>query len=474
MKTASAALQAWLAANNQGYAADLLCLDLPRDLGTDAAKGVGPSPLTTGSRCCWTTGDTDLVVPNRNLLLWSEDFTNAAWVKTGVTAAAPVVTPNVGRAPVGSLWSVDTVVFGDCSAAGRTSTLSQVVAAMAAGGTFTLSFWARKISGAGVYIVTHSLHNGAGADYNPILMTTTPTRYSATFTVTAGSNGVALGPMGESGFGSIGVELWGAQVVPGSQPAPYESTAGTTTTTYSSSGPPWKRGAVRQAEGIEINTMDLTLQSAGWTFPSGKTLAQAAMEGALDGALVSVKRLYMPTWADYSLGYLTWFSGQSAAPEGSSVEVKLQFKSGLEKLNVSMPKRTYQASCPYALFDGACGVSRVLNTHYWNVAVASAPAPTTLAFALSGNRAVDSLKLGSVLFTSGALKGLSRPIASSLDSGANHVVTLNAPLPSAPAVGDTFTVTVGCDKQFSTCVTKFSNGTRHGGYPYVPKPESIR
>ena len=39
---------------------------------------------------------------------------------------------------------------------------------------------------------------------------------------------------------------------------------------------------------------------------------------------------------------------------------------------------------------------------------------------------------------------------------------------AAIAPGDTVTVAAGCNKQFSTCKTKFANGVNHRGFPYMP------
>ena len=34
--------------------------------------------------------------------------------------------------------------------------------------------------------------------------------------------------------------------------------------------------------------------------------------------------------------------------------------------------------------------------------------------------------------------------------------------------GDTFTVTAGCDKRFSTCRNRFGNGADFRGFPHIP------
>jgi uncharacterized phage protein (TIGR02218 family) len=41
------------------------------------------------------------------------------------------------------------------------------------------------------------------------------------------------------------------------------------------------------------------------------------------------------------------------------------------------------------------------------------------------------------------------------------------------AVGDAFTVSAGCDKQFSTCRTKFDNALNFRGFPYMPGNDAV-
>jgi uncharacterized phage protein (TIGR02218 family) len=39
---------------------------------------------------------------------------------------------------------------------------------------------------------------------------------------------------------------------------------------------------------------------------------------------------------------------------------------------------------------------------------------------------------------------------------------------AAIAAGDTFTVTAGCDKRFSTCRERFDNALNFRGFPHMP------
>jgi uncharacterized phage protein (TIGR02218 family) len=53
-------------------------------------------------------------------------------------------------------------------------------------------------------------------------------------------------------------------------------------------------------------------------------------------------------------------------------------------------------------------------------------------------------------------------------AGSAAVLDLWRTMPQAIAAGDTFTVTAGCDKLFSTCKAKFSNTVNFRGFPHIP------
>lgn len=50
----------------------------------------------------------------------------------------------------------------------------------------------------------------------------------------------------------------------------------------------------------------------------------------------------------------------------------------------------------------------------------------------------------------------------------NGTITLFLPTPKNVTAGDTFNIQPGCDKQFSTCRNKFSNGANFRGEPHIP------
>ena len=50
-------------------------------------------------------------------------------------------------------------------------------------------------------------------------------------------------------------------------------------------------------------------------------------------------------------------------------------------------------------------------------------------------------------------------------------VTLWKAMPGDVVAGDTFDIFAGCDKQFATCKSKYSNHLNFRGFPHIPGPD---
>jgi len=72
---------------------------------------------------------------------------------------------------------------------------------------------------------------------------------------------------------------------------------------------------------------------------------------------------------------------------------------------------------------------------------------------------------GVLTFTNGKNTNAQVEIQTQTASG---TITLYLPAPYYLAVGDTFSMVMGCDKNFSTCQTKYNNRFNFRGEPYVP------
>src|SRR5262249_45815250 len=75
---------------------------------------------------------------------------------------------------------------------------------------------------------------------------------------------------------------------------------------------------------------------------------------------------------------------------------------------------------------------------------------------------------GKLLWTAGANAGGAAEVKRHGLSGATHTFERWLPQGAVIAVGDAFTVTAGCEKQFATCAAKFSNQLRFRGFPMMP------
>jgi hypothetical protein len=99
-----------------------------------------------------------------------------------------------------------------------------------------------------------------------------------------------------------------------------------------------------------------------------------------------------------------------------------------------------------------------------------------------------SLGTFSITYGGGALNGqtYSSFIETSFWNGSSTTVTLRVPLPQAPTTSDSYSVSAGCDKRSTTCGSnpsigyeitlsgdgKFGNLLNHGGFTFLPPPET--
>ena len=131
-----------------------------------------------------------------------------------------------------------------------------------------------------------------------------------------------------------------------------------------------------------------------------------------------------------------------------------------------MPTNLIASSCINTLYGPACTLSKATYTSAGAVSTGTNGATT---FSSNLAQATGYFDLGYILFTSGANNGLQRTVKTFV-SGGN--VTVVSPFPSAPANGDTFTITAGCTHTQAICQSKFNNLANFRGFPYVPPPET--
>jgi uncharacterized phage protein (TIGR02218 family) len=226
--------------------------------------------------------------------------------------------------------------------------------------------------------------------------------------------------------------------------------------------PGMKRGLIRWAVGTEVSTFGLVfwINAPDQGF-GGEEFATLAANGGLYGAQINFWRLVSATTGGFATADRVWlFSGDVTDISIDGNEIGITVQSQLAKLGVMLPKRKFQASCPYAFCDAACGLSAATYTTARTVSSVTDLSHITV----SGSITNDYYKGGNIVFTSGNLIGVRRNVLGNTAG----LVTLDAPLPAAPSVADDVDTMRGCAKTLAAC-TAYSNQTRFPGFPFATK-----
>jgi uncharacterized phage protein (TIGR02218 family) len=220
--------------------------------------------------------------------------------------------------------------------------------------------------------------------------------------------------------------------------------------------------------GPSVDEQQITISAPQTSTIWGLPFMQVIQNGLLDGAEVQRDRVF---FTDFSgtppispIGSLLLFRGRVTSVDSvGRTTAQIKVASDLTLLTVGMPRRCFQTNCLHTLYDDGCRVDRAAHTFSGVVQSGS----SDRAIAWSG--ATVAMQQGSMEFTGGANVGITVNVQSANSSG----LTLSYPLPHVPAVGDSFTVSHGCDHSMSTCTSRFSNIANFVGFPFMPPPEII-
>ena len=129
-------------------------------------------------------------------------------------------------------------------------------------------------------------------------------------------------------------------------------------------------------------------------------------------------------------------------------------------LSRQIPRYTYQGPCNHVLFDSRCKVALDLTTGHTDVVTAVTGSDVTV----NGLSAKGADWAVGGYITNATTDDYRLILAQSVDT-----VTLLLPFPSGLTVlGESFTVTAGCDHSLATCKTKFNNVENYGGFGFIP------
>jgi uncharacterized phage protein (TIGR02218 family) len=230
------------------------------------------------------------------------------------------------------------------------------------------------------------------------------------------------------------------------------------------------QGAVTCRAGTGLSASEVTQKlglAVGSSEMSGalsdETLNEADLAaGRYDGAQIA---LWLVDWSEPALSVLlARGSLGEVRREGAAFTAEMR---GLSQRLTEVSGRLYTATCSADLGDARCTVDLTAAAYRGSGTVTALGA--TSRFAAGGLDGFEDswFTAGKVRFTSGANAGLAVEVKSHR-KGDTVALDLWQAMPEPIAVGDTFTVTAGCDKRFATCHDRFDNAVNFRGFPHIP------
>lgn len=189
--------------------------------------------------------------------------------------------------------------------------------------------------------------------------------------------------------------------------------------------------------------------------------------GRYDGARVEI---HIADWSEPALSVLL-----RVMRLGEISRDGVAFRAELRALTDALDEergRLYTPRCSAALGDSRCGLNLASLGLTASVTVAAA-GPDQVTCAGLGAFAPDLLVGGRLVVTSGGAQGFAVEIAAQAAVAGGTRLTLWQPPPGPIAIGDTATVSAGCDKHFATCRDRFANALNFRGFPHMPGIDRI-
>lgn len=210
--------------------------------------------------------------------------------------------------------------------------------------------------------------------------------------------------------------------------------------------------------GLSVDNLEVTGALSSATLTDDDLAA-----GRYDEARIAIYRV---NWADASQRVLMR-SGSigEVRRTGASFTAELR---GLAHYLQQPTGRLLQRTCDADLGDRRCGVD--LSSSAFRGEGTIVTAISARRFKVAGIHTFESrfFSRGLFAFTSGASAGLKIEVKSHTKLRAAVEIELWRDAEGAPAIGDAFIVTAGCDKRFETCKARFANTVNFRGFPSIP------
>tara|TARA_R110000868_G_scaffold40543_4_gene139795 strand:- start:7264 stop:8142 length:879 start_codon:yes stop_codon:yes gene_type:complete len=217
--------------------------------------------------------------------------------------------------------------------------------------------------------------------------------------------------------------------------------------------------AVESSSGLAVDNLDIL-----GALMSDRLSEDDLDAGLFDDALIEVWRV---NWGDTEQRVLLRKGNLGEVTRGAT-GFSAELRGLAHRLNQPVG-RLFQYACDADLGDARCGITLDPAT---GTVVTSEDGRIIAASGLEA-LAEDYFTRGRLQFTSGDNDGAAMEVKLHTLTPAGAVIELWQAMPRAINSGDTFSLSAGCDKQFSTCKAKFANGVNFRGFPHMPGNDFI-
>jgi uncharacterized phage protein (TIGR02218 family) len=185
--------------------------------------------------------------------------------------------------------------------------------------------------------------------------------------------------------------------------------------------------------------------------------------GHYDAAEVTV---HLVDWSEPSLRILL-AKGVLGEVRREGAAFTAELRSLAHRLNEESG-RLYTATCSADLGDARCAVDLGNAAFHGSGAVASLAGASAFRASGLGSFADGWFTGGKLTFVDGDNAGFAVEVKTHRVALDGVLIELWQQAPEPIAVSDTFAVTAGCDKRFSTCRDRFANAVNFRGFPHIP------
>lgn len=220
---------------------------------------------------------------------------------------------------------------------------------------------------------------------------------------------------------------------------------------------------INQSHGLNVDTMEI----AG-ALQSDKINEIDLAAGLYDNAKLT---LYLVDWTNVVIRDVL-FAGSIGEVSRGRVHFSAEMRGLAHALNQERG-RVFSRGCDADLGDARCGVDLDDPAFKGNGTVTVATSNRSFAATGLGSFVDGWFKSGRLVWTSGANEGAAIEVKFHSNNGVTVRFELWETMPFDVAIGDTFSVTAGCDKSLETCRARFDNVVNFRGFPYIPGNDAL-